>query len=359
MYKIVKKRQLTENVAEYTLRAPLITKRCMPGQFVILIVDAGGERIPLTIADYDREKETITLLVQAVGYSTMSLAKKNEGDFVDSLLGPLGNATDLTEFKNILLVAGGIGSAVVLPQAKYLKQNTDSKVDVILGGRNFSLLTYEDELKAVSDNLYVMTDDGSKGEKGFVTDKIRRLVDGTDGDANDEKVFATDKEGRLADGTDGDAKGEKVFDIDKEGRLANGMGGDAKDEKVFATDKKGRLVDGTDGDAKDEKGTNKAGRLVDGGKKYDAVFAVGPMPMMRAVAKLTGEYGIKTVVSMNTIMIDGTGMCGGCRLTVGGETKYACVDGPEFDGSLVDFGEAMNRAAFYREIEKEHICRLL
>jgi ferredoxin--NADP+ reductase len=272
MYKIVKKRRLTENVAEYVVHAPSVTKRCLPGQFIILIVDEGGERIPLTIADYDREKGTITLLVQVVGYSTMKLARKNEGDFIASLLGPLGNATDLTEFKSLLLVAGGIGSAVVLPQAKYLRQNTSSTVDVVLGGRNFSLLTYEDELRAFSDNLYVMTDDGSKGEKGFVTDKIRRLVED--------------------------------------------------------------------------------------GKKYDAVFAVGPMPMMRAVAKLTKEYGIYTVVSMNTIMVDGTGMCGGCRLTVGGEIKYACVDGPEFDGSLVDFDEAMNRAAFYRDIEKEHICRL-
>jgi ferredoxin--NADP+ reductase len=272
MYKIVKKRNLTENVAEYTVHAPLVTKRCMPGQFIILIADADGERIPLTIADYDRERGTVTLLVQAVGYSTMKLAKKNEGDFIENLLGPLGNATDLTEFKSLLLVAGGIGSAVVMPQVKYLKQNTSAQVDVVLGGRNASLLTYEDELRAFSNRLYVVTDDGSKGEKGFVTDKIRRLVEE--------------------------------------------------------------------------------------GRKYDAVFAVGPTPMMRAVANLTKEYGIHTVVSMNTIMVDGTGMCGGCRLTVGGEIKYACVDGPEFDGRLVDFDEAINRAAFYRDKEKEHVCRL-
>jgi ferredoxin--NADP+ reductase len=272
MYQIVKKRDLAENIAEYTVRAPNVAKRCMPGQFIILIVEEGGERIPLTIADYDRENGTITLLVQAVGYSTMKLARKNAGDFVANLLGPLGNATNLTEFNAVLLVAGGIGSAVVLPQAKYLKQNTSATVDVVLGGRTASLLTYADELKTFSDALYVMTDDGSKGEKGFVTDKIRRLLDE--------------------------------------------------------------------------------------GKKYGVVFAVGPAPMMRAVVSLTKEYGIHTVVSMNTIMVDGTGMCGGCRLTVGGEIKYACVDGPEFDGHLVDFDEAINRAAFYKDKEKEHICRL-
>ncbi|MDR2090605.1 MAG: sulfide/dihydroorotate dehydrogenase-like FAD/NAD-binding protein [Clostridiales bacterium] len=272
MYKILKKRNLTENAAEYVVHAPLAAKRCMPGQFVILIVEEGGERIPLTIADYDRERGTITLLVQAAGYSTARLAQKKEGDFIKDFLGPLGNATDLTEFRSVLLAAGGIGSAVVLPQAKYLKQNTSVLTDVVLGGRNASFLTYEEELRTFSDRLFVVTDDGSKGEKGFVTDVIKRLVDG--------------------------------------------------------------------------------------GKKYDAVFAVGPMPMMRAVAELTRKYGIKTIVSMNTIMVDGTGMCGGCRLTVGGEIKHACVDGPEFDGHLVNFEEAMNRAAFYRETEKEHLCRL-
>ncbi|MDR3263007.1 MAG: sulfide/dihydroorotate dehydrogenase-like FAD/NAD-binding protein [Clostridiales bacterium] len=272
MYKILKKRNLTENVVEFVIDAPNITKRCLPGQFIILRVDKDGERVPLTIAGYDRTSGSITILVQSVGFSTMKLAKLNEGDFVEDFAGPLGNPTDLSGFCNILHVAGGIGSAVILPQVKYLRTNTSQKSDVILGGRTASLLTYEKELGEYADNLYIMTDDGSKGEKGFVTDMLKKLIDG--------------------------------------------------------------------------------------GKKYDAVFAVGPMPMMRGVTRLTAEYGIHTIISMNALMVDGTGMCGCCRLTVGGVTKYACVDGPEFDGHKVDFEEAMNRAGFYKEKEKEHICRL-
>jgi ferredoxin--NADP+ reductase len=319
MYKILQKRSLTESVNEYVFDAPLVAKRCLPGQFVVLRVDTEGERIPITIAGYDRERGTVTLMIQSVGYTTARLARLNAGESISDLAGPLGNPTKLSGYNRILAVAGGIGSAVILPQARYLKSGADGNsaqylksgavvdtakrserdtdgnsaqylksgavvdtaknsecgadkvVDVVLGGRNASLLTYEDELRAACDHLYLMTDDGSRGEKGFVTDKIRSLLDG--------------------------------------------------------------------------------------GAVYDAVFAVGPMPMMRAVANLTRGYGIPTLVSMNTIMIDGSGMCGGCRLTVGGETKYACVDGPEFDGHKVDFEEAMSRAGFYREREKA--CRLL
>ena len=272
MYKINEKKIFAENVVEYVIEAPLVAKRCLPGQFVILRVDGDGERVPFTIADYDREKGTVSMLVQTVGLTTMKLAALNAGDYISDFVGPLGNATELSAFKRLLLVAGGIGAAVILPQAKYLKLSTDKKADVILGGRNTGLLIYRSELKAYSDNFYIMTDDGSEGEKGFVTDKIRKLLDS--------------------------------------------------------------------------------------GEKYDTVFAVGPLPMMRAVAELTRGYGVHTIVSMNSMMVDGTGMCGCCRLSVGGKVKYACVDGPEFDGHLVDFSEAINRSAIYKEREKEHVCRL-
>ncbi|MDR2046547.1 MAG: sulfide/dihydroorotate dehydrogenase-like FAD/NAD-binding protein [Clostridiales bacterium] len=271
MYKIVKKRYFTESVIEYVIEAPLVTRRCLPGQFVILRVDGDGERIPLTIADYDRERGLVTVLVQSVGYSTMKLAQKNQGDFVEDFAGPLGGHTDLSGFKSVLLVAGGIGSAVILPQAKN-RRGAGFRTDAVLGARTAALLPYEDELRTAADNLVVVTDDGSTGGKGFVTDAVKRLIES--------------------------------------------------------------------------------------GRKYDAALAVGSMPMMRAVSELTKIYGIYTLVSMNTIMVDGTGMCGCCRLTVGGEVKYACVDGPEFDGHAVDFDEAINRAAFYKHTERAHICRL-
>lgn len=270
MNKILQKRRLAPNVCEYVLEAPLVTRHCKAGQFVIVIVDENGERVPFTICDYDRLKGTVTILVQEVGYTTIKLSKKEVGDTVYGFVGPLGNATDLSEFKNVVLVGGGIGTAVIYPQAKELYGN--KKVDVIVGARNKDLVMYEEEFRNHSDELYVMTDDGSYGEKGFVTDKLKQLLDG--------------------------------------------------------------------------------------GKNYDCVFAVGPMPMMRAVANLTREYGVHTVVSMNSIMVDGTGMCGGCRVSVGGEVKYACVDGPEFDGHLVDFDEAIARLGYYKEIEAEHKCRL-
>ncbi len=271
MYKILRKRRLCDKVNEYVVEAPNVAKHAHPGQFIILRPDEEGERIPLTICDYDRERGTVTILVQEVGYTTMKLAAIPEGGYIADFVGPLGNATELDGYNDIVLVGGGIGTAVIYPQAKHLK-SIGKPADVIVGARNRELIMYEDEFRAAARNLYLTTDDGSYVRKGFVTDVLKDLLDG--------------------------------------------------------------------------------------GKKYDCVFAVGPMPMMRAVANLTKEYGIKTIVSMNTIMVDGTGMCGGCRLTVGGQTKYACVHGPEFDGHLIDWDEAINRSKTYRAEERRHVCML-
>lgn len=271
MNKLIKKVQLAENVIEYTFEAEDIVKNAQAGQFVILRVDSQGERVPFTICDFDRIVGTLTILVQTVGYSTAKLAQLNVGDYIHDLVGPLGNPTDLSHAKKIMLVGGGIGTAVIYPQSKQLCR-ANKKVDVILGARDKSLLMYEQEFRANCQNLYVMTDNGSYGEKGFVTDKLKQLLDQN--------------------------------------------------------------------------------------AEYDLVFAVGPLQMMKAVCELTKQYNIETVVSMNSIMVDGTGMCGCCRLTVGNQTKYACVDGPEFDGHLVDFDEAISRSTFYAEQEKEHICRI-
>lgn len=271
MNEILSKRELAEKVTEYAIYSPIVAKHAKPGQFIILRVDEDGERIPFTICDMDKEKGIITILVQAVGYSTHQLHELEVGDSVHDFVGPLGNATDLSHFNNILLVGGGIGTAVIYPQSKYLKSIGKSS-DVIIGGRNKSFIFYEDEFKNNSDNVYIMTDDGSYGDKGLVTHKIKELIDN--------------------------------------------------------------------------------------GNKYDCIMAVGPMVMMNAVCKLTKEYNIHTVVSMNCVMLDGTGMCGGCRLTVGGEAKYACVDGPEFDGHLINWAEAMNRLGYYKKQEADHMCRL-
>lgn len=272
MNKILSKRTLAENVIEYVIEAERVSRHAKPGQFIILRTNEDSERIPFTIADYDREKGTITILVQTVGFSTMELAKKEVGDYVHDFVGPLGNATNIDDAKRIVLIGGGIGSAVIYPQAKHLKK-LGKKVDVILGARDYSLIMYEEEFRKTTDNLYIITDNGSSGEKGFVTDKLKSLVEG--------------------------------------------------------------------------------------GKYYDLVFAVGPMIMMKMVSKLTKELDIKTIVSMNSIMVDGTGMCGGCRLLVDGKVKYACVDGPEFDGHKVDFDEALNRLKIYNNFEREHKCRML
>lgn len=271
MNKLIKIRKLAPNVKEYVIDAPLVAKHCKPGQFIILRVNEEGERVPFTIADYDREMGTVTILVQEVGYTTMLLSTLKEGDYISDFAGPLGNATDLESFQKVALIGGGIGTAVIYPQAKHLA-SIGKPADVIVGARTKELIMYEEEFRASADKLHIVTDDGSYGEQGFVTTKLKELLDS--------------------------------------------------------------------------------------GVRFDAVFAVGPMPMMRAVANLTREYGVHTIVSMNSVMVDGTGMCGGCRLTVGGETKYACVDGPEFDGHLVDFDEAMDRLGYYKEIETEHKCRL-
>ncbi len=270
-YTIISKKTLAERVNEYVIYAPAVAKHCLAGQFIILRVDEDGERVPFTICDYSREQGTVSILVQEVGYTTMRLAMLNEGDRLCDFVGPLGNPTDLSTYKRILLVGGGIGTAVIFPQAKQLFAE-GKPADVVVGARNVSLVMYEEQFKKNCAAFYLITDDGSSGKKGFVTDVAKELFE----------------------------KGER----------------------------------------------------------YDAVFAVGPLGMMRAVCKLTAEYGIPTIVSMNSLMVDGTGMCGCCRLTVGGEVKYACIDGPEFDGHKVDFDEAISRSRMYKEIEDEHTCRL-
>lgn len=270
-FEIISKKTLAERVNEYVVYAPAVARHCLAGQFVILRVDEEGERVPFTICDYSREEGTVSVLVQEVGYTTALLAGLSEGDALADFVGPLGNPTDLSAFKRILLVGGGIGSAVIYPQAKQLFSE-GKPADTVIGARNESLLVYEEEFARYSNRLEVVTDDGSKGRKGFVTDAIRALVES--------------------------------------------------------------------------------------GEHYDAVFAVGPLPMMKAVCALTAGFGIHTVVSMNSLMVDGTGMCGCCRLTVGGEVKYACIDGPEFDGHKVDFDEAIQRSRMYREQEQAHLCRL-
>ena len=270
-FEIISKKTLAERVNEYVVYAPAVARHCLAGQFVILRVDEEGERVPFTICDYSREEGTVSVLVQEVGYTTALLAGLSQGDALADFVGPLGNPTDLSAFKRILLVGGGIGSAVIYPQAKQLFLE-GKPADTVIGVRNESLLVYEEGFARYSNRLEVVTDDGSKGRKGFVTDAIRALVES--------------------------------------------------------------------------------------GEHYDAVFAVDPLPMMKAVCALTAGFGIHTVVSMNSLMVDGTGMCGCCRLTVGGEVKYACIDGPEFDGHKVDFDEAIQRSRMYREQEQAHLCRL-
>ncbi len=272
MHKILKVNQLAENVREYRIEGRKIIRNARPGQFVIVIVDEDGERLPFTIVDTDEADGSVTLLVQTVGYSTMQLAAKAEGDYVADFVGPLGNATELGGAKHVLLVGGGIGTAVIYPQAKHLfAQGT--RVDAVIGARNKSLVMYEDKFRSHTHNLYITTDDGSYGRKGFVTDAVNELLS-------------------------------------------------AKESTI------------------------------------DLVFAVGPLAMMRAVCAVTKQFGIKTVVSMNSMMVDGTGMCGCCRLTVHGETRYACVDGPEFDGHGVDFEEAINRSKTYLNEEYDDKCRI-
>lgn len=274
MYRITYKKELNPTVTMMDIEAPLIAKKAQPGQFIILRVDENGERIPLTVAGYDREKGTVKIIFQVVGASTELLNHKNEGDYIQDFVGPLGKATHTEGLKKVAIVGGGVGCAIALPVAQKLHE-LGCEVHSIIGFRNKDLLILEDEFKAASSKLFVMTDDGSYGEKGVVTAPLQKLIES--------------------------------------------------------------------------------------GENYDEVIAIGPLIMMKFVVKTTKPYNIKTIVSMNPIMIDGTGMCGGCRLTVGGETKFACVDGPEFDGFEVDFDEAMSRGAMYREFEqqaREKTCNL-
>ncbi len=274
MYKIARKKVLNPTVTLMDIEAPLVAKKAEPGQFIILRVDEEGERIPLTIADYDREAGTVTIIFQIVGATTEKLNKKNEGEYISDFVGPLGKKTETDGLKKVAVVGGGVGCAIAFPVAKKL-HDLGCEVHSVVGFRNKDLVILEDEFKAVSDEMRIMTDDGSYGEKGLVTDALKALIEA--------------------------------------------------------------------------------------GNQYDEVIVIGPVIMMKFVCLLTKEYGIKTVVSMNPVMIDGTGMCGGCRLTVGGEVKFACVDGPEFDGHLVDFDEAMKRSAMYRDFERhahEETCNL-
>ena len=274
MVKVKRKEKLNETVGKMELEAELIAKKAEPGQFVIVRAKEESERIPLTIADYDREEGTVTIIYQIVGAGTMELDTIEEGGFLQDLVGPLGKASETEGLQKVAVVGGGVGCAIAYPLAKKLHRQ-GAEVHSVIGFRNKGLVILEDEFAKVSDKLCMMTDDGSYGQKGLVTQALEELI------------------------------------------LA--------------------------------------------GNKYDEVIAIGPLAMMKFVCLLTKKYGIKTVVSMNPIMIDGTGMCGGCRLTVGGQTKFACVDGPDFDGHEVDFDEAMHRGSMYKEFEahaREEACRL-
>ena len=276
MYQILKKQTLNANTKLMVIEAPHVARKAEPGQFIILRVDEKGERIPFTIADYDRDKGTVTVIFQIVGKSTESLNELGEGDSLQDMVGPLGVASNFEGVKKVAVIGGGLGTAIAYPQAKKL-HSMGVSVDMINGFRNKDLIIIEDLCKAACTNLYTMTDDGSNGNQGFVTAKLEELINS--------------------------------------------------------------------------------------GEKYDLVVAIGPLVMMKAVCDLTRKYDIKTIVSMNPIMIDGTGMCGGCRITVGGETKFACVDGPDFDGHLVDFDSAIARSRMFKNQEAEsreraHKCRL-
>ena len=274
MYKIVKKQPLNPTVTRMEIEAPLIAKKAKPGQFIILRVDENGERIPLTVAGYDREKGTVTIIFQIVGATTEKLNHLNEGECLHDFVGPLGVPTHVDGLRKVCVIGGGVGCAIALPIAEELHA-MGAEVTSIIGFRNQDLVILEDEFKACSDHFTLMTDDGSYGEKGNVTAPLKTLLEN--------------------------------------------------------------------------------------GERFDEVIAIGPLIMMKFICLTTKEYDQKTVVSMNPIMVDGTGMCGGCRLTVGGKTKFACVDGPDFDGHEVDFDEAMSRSRSYTSFERhayEEACNL-
>lgn len=264
MYRIVNKQQLNDNVVRLDIEAPFIAKKAKAGQFIILRIDEQGERMPLTIADSDADTGIVSIIFQVVGQTTMLLSQMNKDDALLDFVGPLGQATDFGNVKKVCVIGGGVGNAIAYPSAKALF-NMGAEVDVITGFRSRDIVILENEFKNVCNRLFVMTDDGSYGEKGLVTNKLQQLIDE--------------------------------------------------------------------------------------GNSYDLVIAIGPVPMMKFVSKTTKPYNIKTLVSLNPIMIDGTGMCGGCRVTVGGEIKFACVDGPDFDGHKVDYDELMKRNSTYRDFE--------
>ena len=269
VYKIVKKTKLNSLVELMEIHAPYVARKCEPGQFIIIRVDEDGERVPLTIADYDREKETVTIIYQIVGYSTEMLSRKEEGDYVQDFVGPLGQPSPLHKCGRVIGVAGGVGAAPLYPQLRKLSK-MGVPVDVIIGGKSAEFVLMKDLFAEFCDHVYIATDDGSLGTKGFVTTVLEDCINS--------------------------------------------------------------------------------------GTKYDEVIAIGPLIMMKNVVNITKEHNIPTTVSLNPIMIDGTGMCGGCRVTVGGETKFACVDGPDFDGFKVDFDECMQCQGMFRE--EEHQCKI-
>jgi ferredoxin--NADP+ reductase len=274
MYKIISKKSLNPTVTQMEIYAPFVAKKALPGQFIILRVDEDGERIPLTIAGYDRTAGTVTIIFQIVGGSTERLNHKNEGECIPDFVGPLGKPTHIDGLKKVCVVGGGVGCAIALPVAKALHE-AGAKVTSIIGFRNQDLVILEDEFKACSDKFVMMTDDGSYGRQGNICVPLKELLEQ--------------------------------------------------------------------------------------GEQFDEVITIGPLIMMKFVCATTKEFGVKTIASMNPIMIDGTGMCGGCRLTVGGEMKFACVDGPEFDGHLIDFDEAMSRSRMYSDFEvheREEACNL-
>ncbi len=265
MYKILSKKVLNPTVTQMDIEAPLVANKAQAGQFIILRVDTDGERIPLTVASTNKENGSVRIIFQIVGATTFKLNQKQEGDYISDFVGPLGRPTNTEGIKRACVIGGGVGCAIALPVVKKLKEQ-GCVVDSIIGFRNKDLVILEDEFKAYSSNLTIMTDDGSYGQKGLVTEPLKATLEN--------------------------------------------------------------------------------------GTEYDEIFAIGPLVMMKFVVATAKPFGVKTTVSMNPVMIDGTGMCGGCRLTVGGETKFACVDGPEFDGYLVDFDEAISRSSAYRDFER-------
>ena len=275
MFKIVRKKELNAAVTLMDIEAPFIARKAKAGQFIIFRIDEKGERVPLTIAGYDREKGTVTIIFQKVGFATKALGSLNEGDYIRDFVGPLGKPTPVEGKKKVCVVGGGVGCAIALPSAAAFKE-AGAEVTVIVGFRSQDIVILEEEFKAVADRMILMTDDGSYGRHGLVTQPLQELLEA--------------------------------------------------------------------------------------GENFDEVLAIGPIPMMKFVCKTTEPFGVHTSVSLNPIMVDGTGMCGGCRVTVGGETKFACVDGPEFDGHKVDFAELINRNSTYRpreaEVSETHKCRM-